>query len=132
MAYIVTHTNPHPGPAGVDVPPGGFDLNSALAHACQLLSQGMLDVAIQDGTKTLGRRLRTIAASAAALRLASFEALTEGHRRTGVGLISVLQLKCQSEHDFAAGLNCLAHASRRKAPNRKPTRKAKLNQRSRP
>jgi hypothetical protein len=50
MAYIVTHTNPHPGPAGIDIgSERGFDLDSALAHACQLLSQGRLDVAIEDG-----------------------------------------------------------------------------------
>jgi hypothetical protein len=49
MAYIVTHTNPHPGPAEIDIRPSGFDLDGALAHACQLLSEGLLDVAIQDG-----------------------------------------------------------------------------------
>jgi hypothetical protein len=55
MAYIVTHTNPHPGPAGIDVRPGGFDLDGALAHACELLTQGLSDVAIQDGS---GRSIR--------------------------------------------------------------------------
>jgi hypothetical protein len=51
MTYLVTHTNPHPGPAGIDIQPGGgFDLDGALAHACHLLSQGYLDVAIQDGS----------------------------------------------------------------------------------
>jgi|HubBroStandDraft_4_1064222.scaffolds.fasta_scaffold323429_1 hypothetical protein len=50
MAYIVTHTNPHPGPAGIDIRPGGgFSLDGALAHACRLLSEGLPDVAIQDG-----------------------------------------------------------------------------------
>lgn len=49
MPYTVTHTHPYPGPAGVDIAPGGFDLDSALAHACQLLREGMPDVAIQDG-----------------------------------------------------------------------------------
>jgi hypothetical protein len=51
MAYLVTFTDPHPGPAGIDIGTGkGFDLDGALAHACQLLSQNYLDVAIQDGT----------------------------------------------------------------------------------
>jgi hypothetical protein len=49
MAYIVTFSDPLPGPAGIDIRPRGFDLDGALDHARGLLSQGMRDVAIQDG-----------------------------------------------------------------------------------
>jgi hypothetical protein len=45
---MVTHAN---APAAIDVGHrGGFDLNQALAHACQLLSEGAPNVAILDGT----------------------------------------------------------------------------------
>jgi hypothetical protein len=73
MAYIVTHGA---GPTALDT---GFDLKGALAHAHQLLSDGNLNVAIQDGNghsisgndlvaccngeKTLSPDLRAIAIS---------------------------------------------------------------------
>ncbi|MGE5271171.1 MAG: hypothetical protein ACM3JG_16035 [Thiohalocapsa sp.] len=54
MAYTVTFTDPHPGPAGIDIGAGkGFDLDAALAHACHLMSQGYPDVAIQSGGKSI-------------------------------------------------------------------------------
>lgn len=50
MAYMVTHGGPPPGAAAIDVGAvAGFDLDGALAHACRLLSDGALNVAIQDG-----------------------------------------------------------------------------------
>jgi hypothetical protein len=49
MTYIVTHGTGH-GPQPIDVGnPQSFDLDSALAHACRLLSEGLPNVAIQDG-----------------------------------------------------------------------------------
>jgi hypothetical protein len=53
MAYIVTHGTV---PAGIDTgtEPGGFTLEQALAHACGLLAQGYINVAIQDG---IGNRI---------------------------------------------------------------------------
>ena len=54
--YIVTHGGINRGPAAIDIGPArGFDLPTALAHACKLLSEGMPDVAIQDGN---GRSVR--------------------------------------------------------------------------
>ena len=49
LTYLVTHGT---GPAAIDQE---FDLNGALAHACRLLSDGMQDVAIQDGS---GKNIR--------------------------------------------------------------------------
>ena len=45
MAYSVTFGN-RPGPVAVHEE---FDLDRALVHACRLLSEGHMDVAIQDG-----------------------------------------------------------------------------------
>lgn len=48
MTYIVTHDTSHP--AALDLGnPKGFDMQGALAHARQLLSEGEPNVAIQDG-----------------------------------------------------------------------------------
>jgi hypothetical protein len=48
MAYTVTHGTI---PAGIDSGQGprGFTLEEALAHACGLLAQRYINVAIQDG-----------------------------------------------------------------------------------
>jgi hypothetical protein len=48
MSYLVTHGT---GPVGIAQI---SDLDSALVEACRLLSQGELDVAIQDGN---GKRI---------------------------------------------------------------------------
>jgi hypothetical protein len=49
MNYIVTHGNGHAAALDLGSSPKGFDLQGALAHACQLLSEGKPNVAIQDG-----------------------------------------------------------------------------------
>jgi len=53
MGYLVTHAaaNERQSPAGIDEP---LTLEAGLALACQLLSEGRHDVAIQDGN---GRRI---------------------------------------------------------------------------
>lgn len=49
MSYIVTHGS-GPGPAPIDLGnPRDFDLEGALAHACELLAVGTDNVAITDG-----------------------------------------------------------------------------------
>jgi hypothetical protein len=51
MAYFVTFTD-----AGIGaLDDGTFDLRAAFAHACSLLSEGKVDVAINDD---LGRNIR--------------------------------------------------------------------------
>jgi hypothetical protein len=48
MSYIVTHSGTRAD--AIDTgSPIEFDLETALAHACQLLSDGEMNVAIQDG-----------------------------------------------------------------------------------
>ena len=49
MTYIVTHENTHAAALDLSSNPKGFDLQGALAHACQLISEGKPNVAIQDG-----------------------------------------------------------------------------------
>jgi hypothetical protein len=49
MTYIVTHDTSHAAALDLSSNPKGFDLQGALAHACQLLSEGKPNVAIQDG-----------------------------------------------------------------------------------
>jgi len=49
MSYIVTHGS-GPGPAPIDLgKPQDFDLEGALAHACDLLAAGTGNVTITDG-----------------------------------------------------------------------------------
>jgi hypothetical protein len=48
MTYIVTHDSENM--AALDLgKPSGFDLEGALAHACRLIDERKLNVAIQDG-----------------------------------------------------------------------------------